>query len=139
MDIRFTMYDYLLLSRDKWPQGLQNYFRDLQALSVYLHFRCNNLELINLCLFSLSVAEGTSQPDAPLILEHQDVIYALQSSSSIRQSSELVSTTVSGLNAGTHFRTISESSLDLESNQRSTVCQVYPLILFMLLIHLFSY
>ena len=34
MDIRFTLFDYLTLSQDKWPQGLQNYFSDLQALLV---------------------------------------------------------------------------------------------------------
>ncbi|KAF8225081.1 hypothetical protein L208DRAFT_1409162 [Tricholoma matsutake] len=104
MDIRFSLFNYLSLSQDKWPQGLQNYFRDLQAF--------------------LSVVEGSSQPDAPLILEHQDVTYVLQSNSSIRQSSELVSTTVSGLDAHTHFHTISESSLDLESSQKSIICQV---------------
>jgi hypothetical protein len=85
-------------------------------------------------MFSLLVKEGTTQPDAPLILEHQDVTYVLQSSSSVRQSSELVSTTVSGLNAHMRFPTISESILDLESNQRSTVFQVCQLILFMLIL-----
>ena len=82
-------------------------------------------------MFSLSAKEGTAQPDAPLILEHHGVTYVLQSSSSIRQSSEMVSSTVSGLSVPT----ISESSLDLESNQRSTVCQVGHLILFMFLSH----
>jgi hypothetical protein len=86
-------------------------------------------------MFSLSVEEGTSQPDAPLILEHQGVTYVLQSSSSIRQSSELVSSTVSGLSAPSYFGTVSESSLDLESNQRFTVCQVGQLFLFMISAH----
>ena len=83
-------------------------------------------------MFSLSVKEGSAQPDAPLILEHHGVTYVLQSSSSIRQSSELIPSTVSSSSAPT----ISESSLDLESNQRSTVCQVSHLNMFMFLSHL---
>lgn len=89
-------------------------------------FYCN-IPRIDWSMLSLSVVEGSSQPDAPLILEHQDVTYVLQSNSSIRQSSELVSTTVSGLDAHTHFHTISESSLDLESSQKSIICQACQL------------
>jgi hypothetical protein len=119
MDIRFTVYDCLSLLRDEWPQDLQKYFRDLRTLLVSL--TSGVIPYIDWPMFSLS-GEGTSQPDAPLILEYQDTTYVLQSSSSIRQSSEVVSPTVSGLD--THFRTISESSLDLEGSQKSTSCQV---------------
>jgi hypothetical protein len=130
MDIRFTRFDCLSLAQDEWPQDLQNYFRDLRSLLVSL--TSGAIPYVDWPMFSLS-GEETTQPDAPLILEYQDATYVLQFSSSIRQSSEVVSPAVSGL--ATHFRTISESSLDLESSQKSTSCQVQPSILFISSIH----
>lgn len=120
MDIRFTLINHFALPQDKWPHGLQSYFYDLQALLVSRFA----VTLDDLSIFSLSGAEDKSQPEAPLILESQGLTYVLQSSSTIRQSSELVPTGVSESGVNAHFPTISESSLDLESNQRSAVCQV---------------
>lgn len=68
-----------------------------------------------------------AQPDPPLTFIYDGEVYVLSTTASVRQNVESAD---ENLNAGTHvspIKAISESVLDLESNQKSTIHQVRAL------------
>lgn len=85
---------------------------------------------LNLIRFgSLHGRDVDGDPTAPIppnTVMHNGETYVLHKSSSIRQSDEVISGLAVDLSnsAGASPQVISESILDLESQQKSTVCQV---------------
>jgi len=101
MDVRFTALDSKALSQDEWPSELRNYAAELRS-------------------FLSCADEEAAQPDTPLAISYGGMDYILHSSSNLRQNIESISTP--GLDSP--VEAISESLLDLESDHKSTVCQV---------------
>ncbi|PFH54572.1 hypothetical protein AMATHDRAFT_131 [Amanita thiersii Skay4041] len=102
MDIRFSIFDDTEVSKEQWPRELCSYEESISELSS------SNLDIL--------------RADLPLILSHNGVTYALQSSTLIRQSIDTVPGPGDSSLGGP--RITSESVLDLNSNQRYMECQV---------------
>jgi hypothetical protein len=68
------------------------------------------------------------QPESPATLTHNGETYHLASNTSIRQSTDMLSGDAPESN--NPIRIIRESILDLESNQKSLVCNVCHAIVF---------
>ncbi|THH33503.1 hypothetical protein EUX98_g623 [Antrodiella citrinella] len=102
MDVRFTVTDSAPILQAKWPLLLETYQRDL-------------LKFVN-------GDENATQPDPPLILNHDGIEYVLHDTSSIRQSRESVPLQESS--PGTSAEVTTESILDLENNHKVTQCEV---------------
>ncbi|KDQ63655.1 hypothetical protein JAAARDRAFT_169728 [Jaapia argillacea MUCL 33604] len=111
VDMRLVITDSLPLLPGQEPLELRQYMSDLQAYLEYRHFEAN-------------------QPIPPVDLELNGDRYMLDTSSSVRQSAELVSISRSELlmsgnaSGDSPIQVVTESSLDLESSQKSTSCQV---------------
>ncbi|KAF7347747.1 hypothetical protein MVEN_01532100 [Mycena venus] len=99
-DIRFSIFDSTVLASDEWPVTLAEYISNLRAFLLYQD-------------------RDASQPETPLTVVHEDVTYVLHTSSTVRQNSE---PTQPGDPSG--VRTVTESALDLEGDQKSTSCEV---------------
>ncbi|KAJ7783900.1 hypothetical protein DFH07DRAFT_908990 [Mycena maculata] len=99
-DIRFSLFDSSIVPGDQLPPILEEYISSLRAFLTYQD-------------------RNASQPETPLMVEHEGVSYALHSSSTVRQSTEQVEGTDSW-----SVEVITESALDLEGGQKSTSCQV---------------
>ncbi|KAJ4001041.1 hypothetical protein F5050DRAFT_1727364 [Lentinula boryana] len=101
MDIRFSIFDSSVLIEKLWPAELQKYFQDL---SFFFH----------------DGEADASPPNAPLILHLQGVEYRLRSSVSVRQTQ----THASAPHWETSIPAITESVLDLEVDDKSTLCKI---------------
>ncbi|KAG7450406.1 uncharacterized protein BT62DRAFT_927706 [Guyanagaster necrorhizus] len=98
-DIQFSVSDTRSLTMSEWPSELKGYFEALQS-------------------FILGSDDGAPQPETPLTLCHGDETYVLNFSSSVRQHND----TIPGADFQSDFT--SENELDLESDQKSSVCKV---------------
>ncbi|RDX50400.1 hypothetical protein OH76DRAFT_1380349 [Lentinus brumalis] len=112
MDLQLTMSCSADLPESQQPLALQKYSEDLSAF--------------------LSGSEShPEQPTPPLTIEHDGATYLLHSNGSVRQSVEVVSATGRPALRDVAYdsekltRALCESSLDLESNQKSMCCQVF--------------
>lgn len=102
MDIRFSVTDAETLTSGEGPVELQTYLADLHA-------------------FLDSSDPDVLQPNPPLTLNYEGIDYILDTSASVRQSKEVVlSSPLDSTSKQIHALT--ESILDLESSQKSTVC-----------------
>ncbi|KAH7931101.1 hypothetical protein BV22DRAFT_1053839 [Leucogyrophana mollusca] len=115
MDIQFTVFDCREIPTTQQPSELQSYTSQLRK---YLE----------------TSAPDLAQPQPPMTFRHNGNTYILHNSSSVRKSWESVPT-VSAVPAGDKgecpgvgdaepLQAVAESVLDLESNEKSTVCQV---------------
>ncbi|KAK0198481.1 hypothetical protein F5146DRAFT_1158701 [Armillaria mellea] len=98
-DVQFSVSDTRSLTESEWPSELRGYFEALQS-------------------FILGSDDGAPQPETPLTLCHGDDTYVLNFSSSVRQHND----TIPGADFQSDF--MSENELDLESDQKSSVCKV---------------
>ncbi|KAK0465201.1 uncharacterized protein EV420DRAFT_1637354 [Desarmillaria tabescens] len=98
-DVQFSVSDTSSLTMSEWPSELKGYFNALQS-------------------FILGSDDGEPQPETPLTLRHGDETYVLNFSSSVRQHID----TIPGADFQSDF--MSENELDLESDQKSSVCKV---------------
>ncbi|KAH7911939.1 hypothetical protein BJ138DRAFT_1062086 [Hygrophoropsis aurantiaca] len=110
MDIQFSVFDYTELPKVHQPVELQHYATQLSE-------------------FLIATERVLTQPQPPITLHHQGKSYLLHSSLSVRKSAETISLgNPSGDEADCHnhenAEVVTESILDLESNQKSTICQV---------------
>ncbi|KAJ3879080.1 hypothetical protein F5051DRAFT_326654 [Lentinula edodes] len=101
MDIRFSVFDSSVLPQKLWPTELQKYFEDLS-------------------FFFYDGESNASPPNAPVTMLLNDVEYRLRSSVSVRQTQADTHAPQSEIS----IPTISESILDLEVDDKSTVCQI---------------
>lgn len=79
-----------------------------------------------ICISLSDAQSDVSQPDPPLTIVEKGHIYHLYSCYSVRQSSEEIPTSLDASNT-----LVSESLLDLDSQQRSSICEVsnlFPLL-----------
>jgi len=109
MDIRFSAFDHIALPRDQEPKELQSYSFALQSF------------------LQGQGVDGTERraPIPPNTFMHNGETYVLHRSASIRQSNEAIpGVTVDGSSREALTQVVSESILDLESQQKSTVCEV---------------
>ncbi|KAH9947903.1 hypothetical protein B0H21DRAFT_736078 [Amylocystis lapponica] len=108
MDMRISALQSNVVLPDQEPHELQVYMANLRAY------------LIN--------QDGDAvQPDPPLMFKCDGDTYILHSSASVRQSVEYIKGNVSGTGAVSQpsiIRAISESILDLESNQKTAHCEI---------------
>jgi len=111
MDVHFSVFDATLLSPGQEPMELQNYLTDLRS---FLEYKVTD----------------TAQPEPPLTLTLGNLTYVLHTSASVRQSNESVSVDPTNRHPApatsppSSIGVVTESILDLESNYRSTVCQI---------------
>ncbi|KAI0361269.1 hypothetical protein OH77DRAFT_1585401 [Trametes cingulata] len=111
MDLQFTVRSSTTAPEAQQPAELRQYVEQLRA-------------------FLQGSPEQTEQPSPPLLIEYGGERYILHSNSSVRQSEEMVSDfgrpTAHELGAGTLnlTRALCESTLDLETNQKSMHCEV---------------
>ncbi|PBK77183.1 hypothetical protein ARMSODRAFT_949084 [Armillaria solidipes] len=98
-DVQFSVSDTRSLTESEWPSELRGYFEALQS-------------------FILGSDDGAPQPETPLTLCHGDETYVLNFSSSVRQHND----TIPEADFQSDF--MSENELDLESDQKSSVCKV---------------
>ncbi|KAH9847395.1 hypothetical protein C2E23DRAFT_890069 [Lenzites betulinus] len=114
MDLQFTVRSSTVLPDSRQPAELQQYVAQLRA---YLQG-------------TDGAAEAPEHPSPPLLIEYAGERYILHMHSSVRQSEEVVAD--SGLpnvedtdpTSSDATRALCESTLDLESNQKSTHCVV---------------
>ncbi|RPD81969.1 hypothetical protein L226DRAFT_528177 [Lentinus tigrinus ALCF2SS1-7] len=109
MDLQLTMSSSADLPESQQPPALQKYSEDLSAF--------------------LSGSEShPDQPTPPLIIVHDHATYLLHSNVSVRQSVEVVSDsgrpTLRDVTDENLTQALCESTLDLESNQKSMRCHV---------------
>ncbi|KAL0951055.1 hypothetical protein HGRIS_007794 [Hohenbuehelia grisea] len=110
MDIRFSASHTAVIPEDRWPTDLQAYFTKLRSFLSY------------------EDQEG-EQPDSPFSFEYDGETYMLQSSMSVRQSTQegqlaFGKEEPSSEANSSSIQIITESILDLESDEKSTTCQV---------------
>ncbi|KAK0208383.1 hypothetical protein DFS33DRAFT_1484746 [Desarmillaria ectypa] len=98
-DVQFSVSDTRSLTMSEWPSELKGYFEALQS-------------------FILGSDDSVPQPETPLTLRHGDETYVLNFSSSVREHND----TIPGVDFQSDF--MSENELDLESDQKSSVCKV---------------
>jgi len=109
MDIHFSAFDHIALPRDQEPEELQSYSSALQSF-----LQGQDVE-----------GKEPRAPIPPNTFMHNGEVYVLHRSASIRQSSEAIpGLTVDDSNPQNLVRVVNESILDLESQQKSTVCEV---------------
>ncbi|KAJ4486265.1 hypothetical protein J3R30DRAFT_3697765 [Lentinula aciculospora] len=101
MDIRFSIFDSVVLSEKLWPAGLQKYFKDLS-------------------FFFYDGEPDALPPNAPITMHLQDVEYRLRSSVSVRRAQAHTSAP----HLETIIPAITESILDLEVDDKSTLCKI---------------
>ncbi|KAJ6575225.1 hypothetical protein B0H19DRAFT_1127757 [Mycena capillaripes] len=99
-DIRFSILESIVLPGDQWPTILEEYISNLRAFLTYQD-------------------REASQPETPLTFVHQGAIYVLHSSSTVRQNTEPTETA-----DPSSVQLVTESSLDLEGDQKFASCQV---------------
>ncbi|EGN97497.1 hypothetical protein SERLA73DRAFT_75173 [Serpula lacrymans var. lacrymans S7.3] len=112
MDVRFSVFNCRKIAQEHQPEDLRKYASNLHSF--------------------LNAAEpDVSQPRPPLTVCHDGDVYLLQSSHSIRQGFESLPTSFQADRPGNEVPleaepapVISESVLDLESNQKLSICQV---------------
>ncbi|KAK7049570.1 hypothetical protein VNI00_005601 [Paramarasmius palmivorus] len=100
MDIRFSTYDSATLAETDWPKELQNYVNEVTSFLRYSDPKAQ-------------------QPDTPLLLHFNDEPYLLRSSVNVRQNQGHIA-----FSPDRGVTTTTESVLDLEANEKTTVCQV---------------
>jgi len=108
MDLRLTAVEAKTLAPGEGPAPLQSYMDDLRK-------------------FMMKEDSHDVQPDPPLLFDHAGDTYMLHTSASIKQSIEVIRVPSDGdgvLHEPTTIRAVSESILDLESNQKSIRCEV---------------
>ncbi|KAJ3719814.1 hypothetical protein C8R42DRAFT_671864 [Lentinula raphanica] len=101
IDIRFSIFDASSLSQKLWPAELQTYYKSLS-------------------FFFQDGEANASPPNAPLTIHLQGVEYRLRSSVSVRQTQAHASTPKKEF----PIPTIIESVLDLEVDDKSTICKI---------------
>ncbi|KAJ3868742.1 hypothetical protein EV359DRAFT_77385 [Lentinula novae-zelandiae] len=101
MDIRFSVFDSSVLPQKLWPTELQKYFEDLS-------------------FFFYDGESNASPPNAPVTMFLNNVEYRLRSSVSVRQTQADTHAPQSEIS----IPAISESILDLEVDDKSTVCKI---------------
>ncbi|KZT75163.1 hypothetical protein DAEQUDRAFT_23709 [Daedalea quercina L-15889] len=108
MDVQFIAQSLTLITPDKHPPELRMYTTNLRTYLTDVH-------------------AGDRQPDPPLTFNFGGDTWIMHSSASVRQSTEAI-TLSSGMSlpgeAGYSMRAVSESVLDLESNQKSAHCEL---------------
>ncbi|ESK97618.1 hypothetical protein Moror_17480 [Moniliophthora roreri MCA 2997] len=102
MDIRFSVYDSASLEDADWPNELRSYVKDVGSFLQYAD-------------------PQAQQPETPLMFSFNNETYLLQSSVNVRQNKE--SLPVLGP-VNTPLSATTESTLDLEVNEKTTVCQI---------------
>ena len=123
MDMRLVVRDSNPVEERAEPKVIQEYLAELSKLSVeYL------LDGSKTDQYSLNF-QVDQQPTAPPSFEHEGVTYVLDTSLSVRQTTESVSRGVNEWSDSfnpysQHIETVSETSLDLESKDKSMHCLV---------------
>ncbi|KAF7339380.1 hypothetical protein MSAN_02151900 [Mycena sanguinolenta] len=97
-DIQFSFFDSTILADDLWPASLAEYISNLRSFLLYQD-------------------RDASQPETPLTVTHEGTTYVLHSSSTVRQNMESVVESET-------IRILTESTVDLEGDQKSTSCEV---------------
>ncbi|KAI8980691.1 hypothetical protein BD414DRAFT_444068 [Trametes punicea] len=111
MDLQFTVRSSTVLSESQQPAEFQQFVAELRAY--------------------LQGSENAEPPSPPLLLAYGGERYILHSNMSVRQSEEMVSDsgrpTLKELNHDKVelTRALCESTLDLETNQKSVHCEVF--------------
>ncbi|KIK71110.1 hypothetical protein GYMLUDRAFT_315720 [Collybiopsis luxurians FD-317 M1] len=101
MDIHFSIFDSSILPGKLWPSSLQQYLKDLS-------------------LFFFDAPSNVSRPNAPITMHLDGMVYRLRSSVSVRQAeSEICAPHVENT-----VTVITENVLDLEVDDKSTVCKI---------------
>ncbi|KAI0931918.1 hypothetical protein AcV5_004709 [Taiwanofungus camphoratus] len=108
MDIRFSALNSSVLQTGKEPSELRTY---VAGLGAFLN-------------------DDATQPDPPLMFHHGDDTFILHTSASVRQSTEHIDIPGSSThdeqdNMSSFIKVITESILDLESDQKSTHCEIF--------------
>ncbi|KAG5734188.1 hypothetical protein E4T56_gene1247 [Termitomyces sp. T112] len=103
MDIRFSALKNHIIARQHWPTGLENYYKDFKS-------------------FLTTSDQATGQPEIPSTLRKDGIDYQLSLASSVRQT--LDPDLGVSLSREPSLRLVVESTLDLENNERSRLCQV---------------
>lgn len=122
MDIRFSVSTDHIILRQHWPRGLETYYNNLKSLCA-LFF----MSLWHWFMFDNSLTtsdQAIAQPDIPLTLTKDGIDYQLSLSSTVRQTLD-PDLSVSLLSEPS-LRLVVESVLELESHERSRLCQVGP-------------
>ncbi|OCH96202.1 hypothetical protein OBBRIDRAFT_883448 [Obba rivulosa] len=101
MDMRLTALDKSNIDANQQPQELQAYISGLRE-------------------FLVDPQPTATQPDPPLTLMFENESFILHTSATVRHSEELVTCT-----PGPAFGAVTESVLDLESNYKSTHCEIF--------------
>ncbi|KZP31227.1 hypothetical protein FIBSPDRAFT_945253 [Athelia psychrophila] len=116
MDIRMSAFDHIAVTQDQEPNELQSY--------------CSNLQLF---LQGQPDADGEQPvaPSPPSSFKFEGENFVLHKSFSVRQSLEVFPGSPEAL-AG---HVLSESILDLESQQKSTACEASAFICFFIWLH----
>jgi len=108
MDIQFSAQSSMLITPGQQPPELRAYTTSLQV-------------------FLTDASADGKQPDPPLMFSFGSDTWIMHSSASVRQSIETITipcgVPVTG-EAGHSMRVVSESILDLESNQKSAHCEL---------------
>lgn len=123
MDLQLSAMECNAVEPGREPPEIQSYLADLKALCVFA--TCHHLLIAN-AHTSLRVEMDGRQPDPPLTFQYDGDTFILHTSASVRQSVELMdhpgeSPENPELPA---IKVTSESILDLEGNQKSTLCEV---------------
>ncbi|KZT05899.1 uncharacterized protein LAESUDRAFT_654686 [Laetiporus sulphureus 93-53] len=113
MDMKLTALESTTIESGQEPLELRDYVKSFRAFTDL----CNSLE------------EDAAQPDPPLRLDHGGQTFILHTSASVRRSVEDVRMPDKRLQPGNAaepltIRIVSESISDLESNQKSTQCEI---------------
>ncbi|KAG5648076.1 hypothetical protein DXG03_007111 [Asterophora parasitica] len=101
MDVRLTVSTKAVLAEERWPKDLQSYLSDLKVFWT---------------------TSGSERPQSPLILTHEGSTYRLESSSTVRQSTD--SLRHLPITSGFFLQAITESILNADNKERSRVCEV---------------
>ncbi|KAI0639727.1 hypothetical protein C8Q77DRAFT_1082595 [Trametes polyzona] len=111
MDLQFTVRSSTVLPEARQPAELREYVAQLRA-------------------FLQGTEDAEGHPKPPLLIEFEGVRYILHSNSSVRQSEEVVTdygrphAHQTEANETETTRAVCESTLDLETNQKSMHCEV---------------
>ncbi|KAF9263456.1 hypothetical protein L218DRAFT_959007 [Marasmius fiardii PR-910] len=100
MDIRFSASEFRAVEAADWPRELTAY---ADAVTSFLNFTDTQAQ----------------QPDTPLTVQYGEETFMLRSSSNVRQNQELIH-----IPRTDPINAVTESTLDLEANQKTALCQL---------------
>jgi hypothetical protein len=125
MDIQFTVFDHTDLCAGDQPPVLVEYAKQLRQLCASVHY-CFRTGCSHISSLTTQACEAI-QPQPPATFNFRGRTYFLQTSLSVRQATETTKLSVGAsedLEQSVSARVVTESLLDLESNQKFTSCQV---------------